>query len=168
MGIFILKLRKTNNMSILETGISLPLFAPANFAKNNLIKELMMSKVANFKGTGDVTYSQCDDDVGSFTFDADNTNNKPAPAVKGSDVALNLAGIVSDTIEVTNVHIHVDWNGSTLYDEDHAQDNTYDSSYNYSLKWAIPSYAPSGAYAVVVKGTGAQGVNLCIGANFTL
>ena len=135
-------------MSILETGIQIPLFNPDNFAKSNLVKELMMSKVANFKGTGDVVYGQCDDDFQAFTFDADNTGNVPAPAVKGSNIALNLAGIVSETIEVTNVHIHVDWNGSTLYDEDHAQDNTYDSSYNYSLSWAIPSYAPSGAYAV--------------------
>ena len=105
-------------MSILETGISIPLFNADNFASAGLIKELMMSKVANFQGTGDVTYSQCDDDAGVFTFDADNSNNVPAPVVKGSDVTLNLAGIVSDTIEVTNVHIHVDWNGSTLYDED--------------------------------------------------
>ena len=159
-------------MSILETGISIPLFKPENFAKASLVKELMMSKVANFKGTGDVTYGQCADDAGVFTFDADNTSNVPAPAVKGSDVTLNLAGIVSDSIEVTNVHIHVDWNGSTLYDEDHAQDNVYDSSYNYSLKWAIPSYAPSGAYAVKVLGTGnssaGAGSVMCITANFTL
>ena len=159
-------------MSILETGISIPLFNPDNFAKSNLIKELMMSKVANFVGS-DVTYGQCDDVAGAFTFDSDNTSNSPAPPVKGSDVTLNLAGIVSETIEVSNVHIHVDWNGSTLYDEDHAQDNTYDSAYNYSLKWAIPSYAPSGAYAVTITGTGntssvSSDVVLCISANFTL
>ena len=159
-------------MSILETGISIPLFNAANFSKNGLVQKLMESKVANFKGTGDVTYAQCADDAGVFTFDGDNTSNVPAPAVKGSDVTLNLAGIVSDAIEVTNVHIHVDWNGSTLYDEDHAQDNTYDSSYNYSLKWAIPSYAPSGAYALKVLGTGnsaaGAGSVYCISANFTL
>ena len=159
-------------MSIIETGIAIPLFNPENFAKAGLIKELMMSKVANFKGTGDVTYGQCADDAGVFTFDSDNTNNVPAPAVKGSDVTLNLAGIVSDSIEVTNVHIHVDWNGSTLYDEDHAQDNVYDSTYNYSLKWSIPSYAPSGAYAVKVLGTGnsssGAGSVMCISADFTL
>ncbi len=43
-------------MSILETGIQIPLFNAENYAKNNLIKELMMTKVNNFKGTGDVTY----------------------------------------------------------------------------------------------------------------
>ena len=159
-------------MSILETGIQIPLFNPDNFAKANLVKELMMSKVANFKGTGDVVYTQCDDDAGAFTLDKDNTNNVPAPAVKGSDIALNLAGSVDDTITVTNVHIHVDWNQSTLYDEDHAQNNQYDSTYNYSLKWSIPSYAPSGAYHVVLKGTGASssgpGSVLCINADFTL
>ena len=128
----------------------------------------MMSKATNLEGTGDVVYKQCDDDTGSFTFDADNTNNVPAPIVKGSDASLNLAGIVSDTIEVTNVHIHVDWNGSTLYDQDFSQDNKYDSSYNYSLTWNIPSFAPSGAYFAKVVGTGPNGSNMCITGAFTL
>ena len=154
-----------------ETGIQIDLFNPANFAKHNLVKELMMSKMNASNGLGDVTYSHCTDS-GVFTLDLSNTNNVPSPAVKGSDVSLNLAGTVSDTIEITDVHVHVDWNGATLYDEDHKQDNTYDASYNYSLKWAIPSYAPSGAYAVQVKGTGfssaGPGSVMCISANFTL
>ena len=107
-------------MSILETGIQIPLFNPDNFAKNGLVGKLMQSPSSNLTATGDVTYGQCDDDAGVFTFDGDNTSNSPAPVVKGSDVTLSLAGVVSDTMEVTNVHIHVDWNGSTLYDEDHA------------------------------------------------
>ena len=159
-------------MSMLETGIQIPLFAPENFLRNGLVKNLMESKVQNLKANGDVTYGQCDDDAGVFTFDGDNTSNVPAPVTKGSNVTLNLAGIVSDSIEVTNVHIHVDWNGSTLYDEDHSQDNVYDSTYLYHLSWAVPSYAPSGAYAITIKGTGfsssGPGTVLCINANMTL
>ena len=159
-------------MSILETGIKIPLFNPENFLRNGLVKNLMESKVQNLKGTGDVTYGQCGDDAGVFTFDGDNTSNTPAPVTKGSEVTLNLAGIVSDSIEVTNVHIHVDWNGSTLYDEDHSQDNVYDSTYNYQLSWAVPSYAPSGAYAIKITGTGnsssGAGTVMCITANMTL
>ena len=61
---------------------------------------------------------------------------------------------------------------TTLYDEDHAQHNIYDSSYNYSLSWAVPSYAPSGAYHVILTGTGnsstTAGKVLCVNADFTL
>ena len=53
-----------------------------------------------------------------FTFDESSTTTTPSPITKGSTINLNLAGIVSNNIEVTNVHIHVDWNKSTLYDQD--------------------------------------------------
>ena len=154
-----------------QLGVRLNLFNYANYEKNGLLKALMDAPLTP-NGLGDVTYSQCDDDFGLFTLDTDNTNNTPAPAVKGQDVSLNLAGIVSDTIEVTNVHVHVDWNGAPLYDEDHAQHNQYDSSYNYSLKWAIPSYAPSGAYDIHLTGTGnsssGSGTAICVRAQMNL
>jgi hypothetical protein len=164
---------KKKHMSILETGIQIPLFNPENFAMKGLVAKLMASPSSNLTANGDVTYEQCDDAAGAFTFDGDNTSNLPAPVVKGSDVTLNLAGIVSETVEVTNVHIHVDWNGSTLYDEDHSQDNTYDSSYSYKLSWSVPSYAPSGSYAIKVTGTGntasvSNDFVICINANMTL
>ena len=37
---------------------------------------------------------------------------------KGTSIKLNFDGIVSQEIEITNMHIHVDWNGSSLYDQD--------------------------------------------------
>ena len=40
-----------------------------------------------------------------------------------------MYGIVTDIIEVKNFHVHVDWNGSTLYDEDHPQDVLVDSAF---------------------------------------
>ena len=132
----------------------------------------MMSNKSDVNGTGVVTYGQCSDDAGIFHLDKDNTSNTPNPVTKGSEVSLNLAGIVDDEMEITNVHIHVDWNGSTLYDEDHKQDNDYTSSYKYSLSWAVPSYAPSGKYAITVTGTGASsagtGKEMCITAGMQL
>jgi hypothetical protein len=53
-----------------------------------------------------------------------------------------------------NVHIHVDWNDSPLYDEDNEASNVYDSDLEYHLKWNVPSFAPSGHYDVHVIGTG--------------
>ena len=97
--------------------------------------------------------------MGAFTFDEDNTKVTPYPVKKGDTILFHLVGIVSDTITVTNVHVHVDWNKSTLWDEDHKQNNTYDSDYSYDLSWLVPSYAPSGDYDIHLKGTGTdQGV----------
>ena len=110
--------------------------------------------------------------MGAFTFDEDNTNVKPYPVKKGDTINFHLAGIVSDTITVTNVHVHVDWNGSTLWDEDHKQNNKYDSDYKYDLSWAVPSFAPSGKYDIHLKGTGTdqgvEGVVLCVEAIMNL
>ena len=105
---------------------------------------------------GNVSFNQCDDDMGAFTFDADNTKVTPDPVKKGDTIKFHLAGIVSDPIEVTNVHVHVDWNGSSLWDEDHKQDNKYDSQYSYDLQWAVPSFAPSGQYDIHLTGIGSD------------
>jgi len=67
---------------------------------------------------------------------------------------VEFEGIVTETIEVFNTHIHVEWNDSPLYDDDFKQDNTYDSTLDYSLTWNIPGFAPAGHYTVTVTGTG--------------
>jgi hypothetical protein len=145
----------------------------ANMGQHSLVKQMLdqttLIAVDDNLRVGEVTYTQCDDDTGSFTLDTDSTSNDPNPVTKGQDVSLNLVGIVSDSIEVKNVHIHVDWNGTPLYDEDNKQDNTYDSDYTYSLKWNVPSYAPSGDYDITVTGLDdAQSKLLCVEAKMTL
>ena len=122
---------------------------------------------------GAVTYLQCDDDAGAFTLDTKQTTNSPNPVVKGSKVSLMLRGIVSEGVDIDNIHVHVDWNGSTLYDEDIAMTNHYDSTFQYDVSWDVPSYAPSGAYAVTMKGHGktdevSDVTVMCVGANFSL
>lgn len=149
-------------------------FAPENF-------ERLDHEVPTFgffpgpNGPGDVTYTQCDDDAGVFTFDSSATKNDPAPVVKGVTVKFHLAGIVSDEIEVHNLHVHVLWNGSPLYDEDNKQDNKYDSQYAYDLKWDVPKFAPDGNFDITLTGTGksadcptpsADCKVLCVGAKF--
>jgi hypothetical protein len=73
---------------------------------------------------------------------------------KGEDISFNLLGSVSNELTLKNVHIHVEWNNSPLYDEDNEASNIYDSDIEYHLKWNIPSFAPSGHYDVHVIGTG--------------
>ena len=106
------------------------------------------------KDTGVVTYQQCDDDAKVFSLDLSSTNTTPSPINKGDDITFNLVGVVSEQMTLKNVHIHVDWNSSPLYDEDDPGTNVYDSDVEYNLGWSVPSFAPSGHYDVYVTGTG--------------
>ena len=149
-------------------------FAPQNFLQKNLIQSLLRTVTMDAPLTlGEVTYGQCDDDAGAFTLDMKQTTNSPNPIVKGQKVSLMLRGIVSEGVDVDNVHVHVDWNGSTLYDQDIAMTEHYDSTYQYDVSWDVPSYAPSGSYAVTMKGHGktdevSDGIVMCTTANFDL
>ena len=89
----------------------------------------------------------------------------PNPLSKGITVEFDLKGIVIESMNVKNLHIHVDWNGSTLYDEDHPQVNTYDSDYDFTASWMIPGFAPDGHYAINFKAVDETGKsNLCVNA----
>ena len=152
----------------------LPVFNPASFAKHNIIKSMLANSYLNVSDeSGMVSYSQCEDDAGIFTLDDQSTSNTPQPLTKGVSLQFNLAGIISDHMSISNVHVHVDWNGTPLYDEDHAQANEYDDTYNYQLGWDVPAFAPDGAYAVKITGIGstssaAEGSTVfCLGADFT-
>ena len=52
------------------------------------------------------------------------------------------------------MHIHVEWNQSPLYDEDHEMDQSYDSDLTYNLGWNMPSFSPAGFYNVTIVATG--------------
>ena len=151
----------------------LNVFAAENFLSKNLVQSLIKTAMMDTPNdVGKVVYNQCDDDAGAFTLDTKQTSNSPDPVTKGQDVSLKLRGIVDENVEVDNLHVHVDWNGSTLYDEDIKGVNTYTSTYQYDVSWNVPSYAPSGAYAVTITGTGktddTSGKVICVGANFSL
>ena len=94
------------------------------------------------------SFSQCDDDLGAFTFDGDSTSVTPNPITKGSTIDFDLVGGFSDSVSVDNLHVHVDWNGSPLYDEDDEDGNTYDADYDFKLSWDVPAYAPDGDYKI--------------------
>ena len=146
---------------------------PADGRLRSLMKSGQQYLFAASDGLGDVTYEQCDDDVGQFTFDGDNTYNDPAPVQKGSDVNLNLAGLFGDKGTLTNIHIHVDWNGTPLYDEDHNQKTKIGDDFKTTIGWNVPSFAPAGDYDVFLKGYGTMGGQddqflMCINAKMTL
>ena len=149
-------------------------FAPENYLNKNLVPNLLKSAfVGQQNDIGVATFSQCDDDAGAFTLDTKATTEQPNPMQKGQDVKLLLRGAVSENMEVSDLHVHVDWNGSTLYDEDITGVHDYTSSYSFDVSWNVPSYAPAGDYSVTLTGTGKtdelpDGKVLCVNAKFSL
>ena len=66
-----------------------------------------------------------------------------------------------------NLHVHVDWNGSPLYDEDH-DGGSFSDTFTYDMKWDVPSYAPNGDYVVTITGQEDDGsTDLCVKGLFT-
>ena len=149
-------------------------FAVENFMNRNLLPSLIKTATMETPDDiGKVTFSQCDDDAGAFTLDTKSTTEQPDPITKGQAVKLMLRGIVSEFMETNDIHVHVDWNGSTLYDQDIEGVHDYTTSYSMDVSWDVPSYAPSGAYNVVLTGKGKtdelpDGVVLCVNAKFNL
>lgn len=75
---------------------TIDVFHPMNFMKVDMAKSLLKSVTDERPlTTGTVTWGQCDDAAGVFTFDESSTTYSPNPITKGSSIALNLAGIVS-------------------------------------------------------------------------
>ena len=162
------------------SALNIDLFTAKNFMKmkpEGLVKAMLasgnQSLFAANNNIGDVTYAQCDDDAGAFTFDEASTYNDPSPVAKGADLNLNLAGIFGDQGTLKNIHIHVDWNGTPLYDEDHNQSTAIGDEFKTTIGWNVPGFAPSGDYDVTLVGTGdISGLTdskiLCIVAKMTL
>ena len=149
----------------------------SNWAKSpNLMHNLLKAgksfvdrKINNkLTDSGAITWGNCDSETPAFHFDQDATSVTPNPLTKGSTIQFDLVGTMDASTEVDNLHVHVDWNGSTLYDEDDKDGQTYDSDYEFKMHWDVPSYAPDGAYAIKLTGTNASnGEVVCVQANFT-
>lgn len=149
-----------------------------NFMKPEVMPHLIKStqeQAANLlkgqdivKGGSPVSWAQCADDKNVFTKD-DSTAAIPDPLSKGSDVKLHLVGALSDAINLSNVHIHVDWNGVSLYDEDHKGEQEFDDVLTYDLQWSVPSYAPNGQYVATLTGIDKDGSSkdFCVTASFS-
>ena len=124
------------------------------------------------QGKGDVTYTQCDDDAGTFTLDTDATTNTPSPVTIPCDLKFHMEGIFSDTTQVDDLHVVVHIGGVPLWSEHHKIGKSYDDSFAYDLKWTVPSIAPHGNYAInftaTGNGGGTKGKVICMDASMTL
>ena len=67
------------------------------------------------------------------------------------------------------MHVHVDWNGAPLYDEDDKVGKTFDSDLSQDLGWDVPAFAPNGKYRVKITGLDTDNkTNMCGTADFEL
>ena len=141
-----------------------------SFVKAPNMLQSLMQTVTHPKVRADPgvpSFEQCDDDLGVFTFDDGSTTVDPNPITKGSTINFNLVGGFSESTAVDNLHVHVLWNDSPLYDEDDKDGNTYDADYQFPLSWDVPTFAPDGHYAITLTGTTPEGQKaICISAAF--
>merc|ERR1712167_365723 len=153
------------------------LFQPSSFVQtmmtavkqpDQMKQALYGTAVADQGPPGVVTWAQCSDDLGIFTFDASSTSYTPDPIKKGTNVSLDMHGIVSSAVDVAKIHVHCDWNKAPVYNKD-LPGGHYDSSVEVKATWAVPAYAPSGLYSVTINGYDANNKSaMCINAQFNL
>ena len=134
----------------------------------NFLQSLMASVMRGGKSAdpGVPYYTQCGDDWG-FTLDSVSTSVSPNPIKKGSTIDFDLVGSFSQPLYVDALHVHVDVNGSPLYDENFRDGNYYDTDYDFKLSWEVPADAPDGEYKIRLVGGRADITVLCVDAGFT-
>merc|ERR1719473_1889024 len=154
--------------------VDMDLFRPSSFIQTMMTagrqpQTLLAAPFADVTGPpGVVSWSQCEDDLGVFTFDESSTTYTPDPIKKGTNVALDMHGIVSTAIDVKDVHVHCDWNKAPVYNKD-LPGGHFDSAVEVKAQWAVPSYAPAGTYSVTITGLDANKKKaMCINAVFSL
>ena len=143
------------------------IFNPSNFVKAGIVNQLLTAPTAT-NDIGVVTFSTCSDKEGKFTFDEASSSYNPNPMIKGKNVNFDLQGIVSSPMDVSKIHLHVNWNGTPLYDQDYKEGVHFDSSLDIKLSWYVPTYAPNGKYDLTLVGYDSDGVtsDMCVGASF--
>ena len=120
-----------------------------DFANIDVMKTMLLNVWHTPAGPlGKVQWSQCPDDLGVFTFDPSMTSYTPDPLTKNSEINLNIGGTVSKSISVETLAMHVQFNGVNLYNTVNRVGKTHDSYVQDSVKYFIPSIAPSGTYDI--------------------
>ena len=149
------------------SAIEIDPFHIKNFMKLDVAKTMLATMAQNNdrNDIGKVCWSQCDDANKDFHFNESMTSYNTNPVTKGKQLALNLGGILDFPEQIEKIHVHVNWNGAALYDEDVAVGETFDSVVKKTISWIVPAYAPSGKYEVNLTGTDkSKKTDLCMNA----
>ena len=123
--------------------------------------------------TGVVTWSQCPDDTGVWTFDTAASTYSPSPFEKGNTVSFTLLGSVTAPIHIDMYSVSVKLNGS-LYIFETFGGGDFTSAWSLSLSQKFPALlTPSGHYQITAVGNGGlqngeNGTVTCGNAEFDL
>ena len=143
------------------------IFNPANFMKAGLAEKLLEQQ-PSVGATGVVSWAQCGDAEGKFTFDPASSSYSPNPLQKGKNVNLDLQGVVDSTTTLQKVHVNAKWNGASLYDQDITVGQSYSDLLEFDFSWFVPSYAPAGKYDITLTGfdSDLKTSDMCVQASF--
>ena len=108
-------------------------------------------------GLGDkgvVTWSQCPDDIGVWTFDTAGSTYSPSPFKKGDTVSLTFVGSVTAPIHIDYYNVETYLNGSIFSEETFRNGGgRFTSAWSLSVSQIIPYFlTPSGHYQVTLQG----------------
>lgn len=144
---------------------------PTDFVKLSTPKSLLQS-IMRPKLQGPVTWGECAGGDGDFAVDLSSTYSVPKIPVKGINVQLELKGTFTNDVDLSGLKVYVEWNKTPLYVNDFPRTKHYAAGDDYSdeITWMIPSFAPSGHYAVQITLHDKSGkvVFDCISADFDL
>lgn len=152
-----------------ESRIETPLksfLKPKALLKNALRQEFEESNEAN----GEVKWALCQS-TGAFKPDLSKTYSVPKVPTKNIDVQLVLNGVWTEDSHLEGTKVYVEWNKTPLYVDDFSRKKDFSEGDKYTdnIKWNIPSFAPSGHYAVKITLHDEKGKNHgCLTADFDL
>ena len=125
----------------------------------------------NLEATGVVSWAQCADSAGVWTFDTAGSTYSPNPFKKGNTVSFNLKGSVSSPMHIDNYSVAVSLNGKKIDTQTFAGGD-FSSSWSFAMSQKLPLITPSGHYDLVATGNGSaagkSGVVMCATGSFDL
>ena len=112
-------------------------------------------KINSFESqNGVVTWKQCADQAGIFTFDAKDTTVSPADIKRGQTEAFDMKGSISKAVTFSGYNIEVLYNGHHLKTETKPGGSHAAGPWEFKMSEKIPIIAPGGHYSVIATSKG--------------
>ena len=122
-------------------------FRPDNW--HNIYKAMLTEEWSTTPapGAGTVTWSQCPDQAGVWTFDTADSTYSPNPFKKGNTVSFVLKGTETQSMHIDHYTVKVSL-GSKVIDTLTFPGGDFTNTWQFSLSEKIPAIAPSGSYSI--------------------
>merc|ERR1712238_568241 len=90
---------------------------------------------------GKITYYQCEDDLGIFSFNPEKSNTTPDIVKKGEHINIHIVGDHSEDMRIRNLKLEAKWSGKSMYKDDNPEDTLFlaNNEYVHDLTLSLPS-----------------------------